>query len=114
MARVINLALADSPGALADEAELVAAAGMDYVHIPVRFDAPREEDYAAFVAACEGDSLPVHVHCIMNWRVSAFFYRYNRARGMAEAEARALMERQWRPEDSEHPAWATFIKGENR
>ena len=113
VARVINLALPHSPGALADEAALVAAAGMDYVHVPVRFDAPREADYAAFVAAYEADSLPVHVHCIMNWRVSAFFYRYNRARGMAEAEAHALMERQWRPEDSEHRVWADFIKGEN-
>lgn len=109
VARVINLALADSPGALADEAALVAAAGMAYVHIPVRFDAPREEDYAAFVAAYEADSLPVHVHCIMNWRVSAYFYRYNRARGMAQAEARALLERHWRPETSEHRVWADFI-----
>jgi uncharacterized protein (TIGR01244 family) len=114
VARVINLALADSPGALADEAALVAAAGMDYVHIPVRFNAPREEDYAAFVAAYEADDAPVHIHCIMNWRVSAFFYRYNRERrGMAEAEARALMERQWRPEDSEHRVWADFIRGED-
>ncbi|HMO68950.1 MAG TPA: protein tyrosine phosphatase family protein [Novosphingobium sp.] len=111
--RVINLALADSPGALADEAALVAASGMDYRHIPVRFDAPQEADYAAFVAALEEDEAPVHVHCIMNWRVSAFFYRYNRARGMAGAEARALMERQWRPEDSEHPVWADFIRRED-
>lgn len=113
VARVINLALADSPGALEDEAALVAAAGMAYVHVPVRFDAPREEDYAAFVAAYEADDGPVHVHCIMNWRVSAFFYRYNRKRGMAEAEARALMGRQWRPEDTEHRIWADFIRGED-
>jgi hypothetical protein len=32
---VINLALADSPGALADEAELLAARGIRYTHIPV-------------------------------------------------------------------------------
>lgn len=114
VARVINLALADSPGALADEAALVAAAGMDYVHVPVRFDAPREEDYAAFVGVYEADDRAVHVHCIMNWRVSAFFYRYHRERrGMAEAEARALLERQWRPEDTEHRVWADFIHGKD-
>jgi len=48
----------------------------------------------------------------MNWRVSAFCYRYNRERGMPEAEARALMERVWTPETNEHedaPTWAAFI-----
>ena len=64
---VINLALADSPGALASEAELLAAAGIRYTHIPVPFDAPDEDQYHAFVNAFRADSDPVHVHCIMNW-----------------------------------------------
>ena len=42
---------------------------------------------------------PVHVHCIMNWRVSAFFCRYHREDGMAEAEARALMHEDVGPGD---------------
>ncbi len=49
----------------------------------------------------------------MNWRVSAFFYRYNRTvRGLPEAEARAMMERQWSPEGHESKEariWAQFI-----
>ena len=48
----------------------------------------------------------------MIWRVSAFFYRYNRACGMPEGEARALMEQQWSPETNGHPdapTWAAFI-----
>jgi protein tyrosine phosphatase (PTP) superfamily phosphohydrolase (DUF442 family) len=40
--QVINLALADSPGALADEGAVLAAAGIGYSHIPVPFDAPAE------------------------------------------------------------------------
>ena len=41
----------------------------------------------------------MHVHCIANYRVSAFFYRYLRDMlGMNEAEARAEMERVWHPE----------------
>jgi protein tyrosine phosphatase (PTP) superfamily phosphohydrolase (DUF442 family) len=84
-----------------------------YTHIPVPFDAPGEEHYRAFAAALEADDEAVHVHCIMNWRVSAFFYRYHRdACGMPEAEARALMERQWSPETNGHedaPTWAAFI-----
>jgi hypothetical protein len=31
-----------------------------------------------FAEALEAADGPVHVHCIMNWRVSAFCYRYNR------------------------------------
>lgn len=109
---VINLALADHPEALADEAARCAAAGIAYTHIPVPFDAPDEAHYAAFVAALGARDGPVHVHCIMNWRVSAFFYRLNRTRGMAGEQARALLHRQWRPETSEAAharTWADFI-----
>lgn len=111
--RVINLALDTSPGALPDEAARMAVSGIDYVHIPVPFDAPSEDHFAAFSEAIEaaGDG-PVHVHCIMNWRASAFVYRWNRANGMAEDEARALMHQHWNPETSDHadaPTWAKFI-----
>jgi uncharacterized protein (TIGR01244 family) len=114
---VINLALADSPGALPGEEALLAAAGIAYSHIPVPFGAPGEDHYAAFRLAYESTSGPVHVHCIMNYRVSAFFYRYNRERGMPESAARALLERQWSPETNDQadaPTWARFItQGEN-
>ena len=114
---VINLALDDSPGALADEEALMAGQGLRYTHIPVPFDAPTEEHYRAFRAAYDADDEPVHVHCIANYRVSAFFYRYNRDRGVVEGEARALMEQQWSPDTNENkdaPAWARFIaKGGN-
>lgn len=109
---VINLALIDSPGALPDEARLLAARGIGYTHIPVPFGAPDESHYAAFCAALVSANRPVHVHCIMNWRVSAFFYRHHREAGMAETDARGLLERQWSPDHSSHPdapAWAQFI-----
>jgi protein tyrosine phosphatase (PTP) superfamily phosphohydrolase (DUF442 family) len=110
--RVINLALASHPEALPDAAQAMAAAGLDYTDIPVPFDAPTDAHYRAFVAALETDPAPVHVHCIMNWRVSAFCYRYHRERGMPEAEARALLEAVWVPEehDAPHaPKWAAFV-----
>ncbi|MGE3691226.1 MAG: protein tyrosine phosphatase family protein [Novosphingobium sp.] len=109
---VINLALPDSPGALPDEAELMARAGLRYTHVPVPFDAPRESHYRAFCKAYDADCGPVHVHCIMNWRVSAFFYRYHRDKGMSEADAKAIMQRQWSPDTSEAQhatVWADFI-----
>ena len=56
---------------------------------------------------------PLHVHCIANWRVSAFLYRYHCAvAGMDPAEARTLMVQQWDPDTHDHPdapAWARFI-----
>lgn len=109
---VINLALDEHPDALPGEREKLAVLGIGYTHIPVPFDAPEEAHYQAFVDALPAEGA-VHVHCIANWRVSAFFYRYNRrACGMPEAEARAVLERQWSPERSDHPdapAWAAFI-----
>lgn len=113
VAHVINLALETHPEALADEGAKLASHGIAYTHIPVPFDAPGEDHFAAFVQAVEHGPQPVHVHCIMNWRVSAFFYRLNRdRRGMAEPQARALMERQWSPIGSDRPearVWGDFI-----
>lgn len=111
---VVNLALDSHPEALADEADKLAAQGIGYTHIPVPFDAPDDAHYRAFVAALEtaGDA-PVHVHCIMNYRVSAFFYRWHReVAGMDEAAARALLTRQWDPQASDRKEarlWAEFL-----
>ena len=114
---VINLAPdGESPASLPGEADLLAARGITYSYIPVPFLAPEETQFEAFRIAYEANEEPVHVHCIANWRVSAFFYRYNRdVRGMNEAEARALMEQQWSPEAGDYAAvWGPFIaaKGE--
>lgn len=109
---VVNLALNDHPEALPDEAERLAEQGVSYTHIPVPFDTPDEEHYATFAAALEAATGPVHVHCIMNYRVSAFFYRWHRDYGMAESAARATMAHQWEPDRSDHPGarvWAEFI-----
>jgi uncharacterized protein (TIGR01244 family) len=112
--RVVNLALDDHPEALAGEGEKLAAAGIAYTHIPIPFDAPGEAHYRAFSQALAGEPGPVHVHCIMNWRVSALFYRRNRENGMDAAAARAIMQVQWDPLASEDPraaAWAELIAG---
>ncbi len=104
---VINLALHTHEQALPDEAASVAALGMSYVHIPVEFGAPTEQDFDGFCAAVRviGEGT-VHVHCIVNARVSAFVYRYRRdVLGMDEAQARGALEMIWQPGG----VWATFI-----
>ncbi len=112
---VINLALDSHPEALANEGTKLAAAGIGYTHIPVPFDAPGEEHFEAFRQTLNQiGNQPVHVHCIMNYRVSAFYYRlYRDHLGLDEAQARTLMEVQWAPDKSDRPetkVWAEFIK----
>jgi uncharacterized protein (TIGR01244 family) len=105
---VINLGLHTHPKALADEAASVAALGMTYVHIPVDFQNPTEQDFAAFsTAVAAATAAPLHVHCIANYRVSAFFYRYRRdVLGMDAARAQVDLDEVWKPDE----VWTAFIQ----
>ena len=104
---VVNLGLHTHEKALPDEAGSVRGLGMTYTHIPVDFQNPTEQDFEQFCAAMEQfKDAPVHVHCIANYRVSAFFYRYRRdVLGWDDANARADMDAIWHPEG----VWAAFI-----
>jgi uncharacterized protein (TIGR01244 family) len=104
---VINLGLHSHEKALPDEAASVSALGMRYVHIPVDFQNPTEHDFTAFCAAIEASKdAPVHVHCIANYRVSAFFYRYRRTMlHMDAAQAREDLDQVWSPD----AVWTAFI-----
>ncbi len=105
---VVNLGLHTHEKALPDETATVRAFGMSYVHIPVDFLHPTESDFSAFCDAIEKAGVsPIHVHCIANFRVSAFFYRYRRdVQGVDEAQARLDLDRIWTP----NPVWAAFIE----
>lgn len=104
---IINLGLTSHERALPDEAGDVARLGMNYTHIPVIFAAPTDDDFIAFVAAIEAaKGKRLHVHCIMNWRVSAFFYRYRvQILGWDEPTARREMEAVWSPD----PVWTRYL-----
>ena len=105
---VVNLALDDHPEALPDEAATLAAQGIGYTHIPVPFDAPtmtHVEELGRVLAEADG---PVHVHCIMNWRVTAFFYLLDIEAGVPEHEARARMAAVWDPLSSDDPRAAPW------
>lgn len=108
VSHVINLAPHENEGALKDEPRSVKALGMVYIYIPVEFDAPTDNDFQVFrcsLEALEGEK--VHVHCIYNARVSAFFYRLalDGQKQLTE-KARSNMESIWRP--GQH--WADFIR----
>jgi protein tyrosine phosphatase (PTP) superfamily phosphohydrolase (DUF442 family) len=107
VSHIINLGLHTHEKALPDEAASVSRLEMTYIHIPVDFQNPTDQDFDRFCTVMEQlQGASVHVHCIANYRVSAFFYRYRRdVLDMDEAQARAEMEEIWRPEG----VWAAFI-----
>ena len=104
---VINLGPHHNKGALADEAGCLEALGMAYVYIPVEFEQPTDENFAEFRAALEdhADAM-IHVHCIYNARVSAFFYRHAKSGAdLSEPWSFKNMDSIWRPGSD----WADFI-----
>ena len=104
---IVNLGLHSHEKALPDEAESVNRLSMTYIHIPVDFQNPTDQDFEKFCSVMEQlKEVPVHVHCIANYRVSAFFYRYRRdVLHMDEIQARTDMEQIWHPEG----VWAKFV-----
>jgi protein tyrosine phosphatase (PTP) superfamily phosphohydrolase (DUF442 family) len=106
-AAVVNLGLLDPKYCLADEAASVAALGLGYRHIPVRFDAPAVEDFRAFASTMDGLSgRKVFVHCAANYRVSTFVALYGELRlGWTRERADALARKLWQPNDT----WRAFI-----
>jgi uncharacterized protein (TIGR01244 family) len=104
---IVNLGLHTHEKALQDEAASVDRLGMTYIHIPVDFQNPTDQDFEQFSAVMDQlKDVPVHVHCITNYRVSAFFYRYRRdVLGWDDAKARAGMEAIWHPEG----VWVAFV-----
>jgi protein tyrosine phosphatase (PTP) superfamily phosphohydrolase (DUF442 family) len=106
---VINLAVDNKPPySLAGEAELVRSLGLEYIHIPVKFSEPTEQDLAQF-----SDAMDAHagrkkfVHCAANKRVSVFVGLYRVLRlGWEREAAFDLVRSLWKPD----AVWSGFIE----
>ena len=106
---VINLALHDDPRySLRDETAVVRALGLEYVHIPVPFDAPTDRDLGRFFEAMDTHKgKRIWLHCAANLRVTAFLGLYRRLRdGWPDDRAFELMHDVWQP----NAVWADFIR----
>ena len=105
---VVNLAPTSKlENSVVEEAQILKALGLEYIHIPVDFQNPTEEDFQQFCSIIDSrDGL--WVHCAANMRVSAFTYRY-RTEVLEEnaAHARADLEKVWEPLG----IWSKFIGG---
>ena len=104
---VVNL-LPSHQNLIDNEEFLVAENNMDYIHIPVDWDNPKETDFNSFVMAMkkhQGEK--ILVHCAMNMRVSAFIYLYRVLHDNFHKEkAKESMEKIWKPSGN----WAEFIE----
>lgn len=105
---VINLAMATSDNAIPEEGDIVTGLGMSYVHIPVRWEQPKVEQFELFAAAMQSrDGEKVWVHCALNMRVSAFLYLYNLIyRNESGQVSLQRMNEIWAP----NQVWSDFIE----
>jgi protein tyrosine phosphatase (PTP) superfamily phosphohydrolase (DUF442 family) len=94
---------------LDDEAGAVEGLGMTYVHIPVVWDEPQPEDFAAFEVALQtAESGKTLVHCAANYRVTAFVSLYGMKHwGWSAEQADELMSHVWVA--GQYPIWDMFV-----
>lgn len=103
--RVIFLAFNDHKNALKNEDRVARSAGMEFVHIPVVWDAPTTVDFNTFAAVMRATDKTL-VHCEVNFRASVFGFLYQVIYlGTPVEEAWALLTSIWIPNET----WETFI-----
>lgn len=104
---IINLVPVDAEMALADEREIVQGLGLEYVHIPVVWNAPQPGDVEAFFDTMRANpTKKIFLHCEVNYRASSFLYLYRRLiLRVDEKQARQDLQWIWQP----NPTWSKFI-----
>ncbi|MCL2916263.1 protein tyrosine phosphatase family protein [Shewanella corallii] len=106
---VINLMPDSSNTEYQNEAELVEQAGMQYVYIPVDWKNPTQADLQAFfeVMGANKDK-DILLHCLANYRASAFAYLYQLKQGNAVAMSEVMTP--WGDDLARHPQWQKLIE----
>lgn len=104
---IINLAPGTHENALPNEKQIVESLGMEYIHIPVKFDRPTSEDFDRFCEVMKSkQDRSILVHCAANLRVSSFMYLYRRIfEGVTHEIAQIELAKIWNP----NPIWQEFI-----
>lgn len=96
---VINLGLYDTDYALGNEKVWVEQLGMKYIHIPVYFQTPRQNDFIHFLNSVniqKGKKL--FIHCAENKRVSVFVALYRVITGdLSQTDGWNLILEAWEP-----------------
>ena len=105
---IINLAPPEYDEAVPNEGAILAAQGVTYLNIPVRFGNPAAEDFRLFTDVMKSvANKNVLVHCQVNLRGSSFSYLYRVITESAnEDQARSKLTGVWIP----NPTWKKFIE----
>ena len=105
---VINLAPNSVfEGSVINEAEILTTNKVKYIHIPVNFNKPKDEDFLKFVNCLEENKdKKIWIHCAANMRVSAFVYKYRRdILKLEDSEIIEDMNLIWSPNN----VWSSFL-----
>jgi len=106
---VINLAPNTTiEGRVINEKDILKSNNITYIHIPVDFNNPLDEDFNKFVAALEENKhKKIWVHCAANMRVSAFVFKYRRdVLGLSQKNIERDLKAIWIP----NKAWSFFLE----
>ena len=106
---VINLAPNTTiEGRIINEEDILKSNNITYIHIPVDFNNPLDEDFNKFVAALEQNKHKrIWVHCAANMRVSAFVFKYRRdVLGLSPKNIEEDLEAIWVP----NKTWSSFLE----
>ena len=106
---VINLAPNTTiEGRIINEEGILKSNNITYIHIPVDFNNPLDEDFNEFVVALEQNKdKKIWVHCAANMRVSAFVFKYRRdVLGQSPKNIEEDLEAIWVP----NKTWGSFLE----
>ena len=100
---IINLALTDASNHLENEDRICLDLGLNYIHIPISWDTPSDEQCLLVLDLIDHlvkDKI-VWVHCAKNWRVSSLIYLYRQYYlDMDMPTAQEFMHQIWEPNET--------------
>lgn len=96
---VVYLAPSSVPDAVRNEPEILAAQGIEFVHIPIPFSSPEEGHFLAVSEALARlQARKVLVHCQVNMRASSMVFLHRVIRGQEDpAIAYEAVAKVWSP-----------------
>lgn len=109
---VIYLAPSTVPDAIKDEPRILAQHAVEFVHIPIPFDAPGERHFDELAATLDRlKEKKVLVHCQVNMRASTMVFLYRAIRLRDDpATAYEAVSKVWKPEGAWKRLLVTLLK----
>ena len=100
---IVNLALTDASNHLPNEDRICLELGLDYIQVPLLWECPSSSGALFVIDLIDHlvQEQKVWVHCAQNMRASSLIFLYRQFyMGMDLAEADALLENVWQPNET--------------